>query len=53
MKKAVENIPEKKIKIVAELTQLIKEKRTILIADVSGIPGAQYQEISKKINELK
>lgn len=49
MKKAVENIPEKKIKIVAELTQLIKEKRTILIADVSGIPGAQYQEISKKM----
>lgn len=49
MTKVVANIPEKKIKIVTDLTNLIKEKRTILIADVSGIPGAQYQEISKKM----
>jgi len=49
MAQAVENIPKRKIKAVEELTKLIQESRTILIADVDGIPGAQYQTISKKL----
>lgn len=48
-KQAVANIPEKKIKAVEELVNLIKTKRTILIADIGNIPGSQFQEISKKL----
>lgn len=48
-KKAVANIPEKKLKAVEELTNLIKEKRTVLVADISNIPGSQFQQISKKL----
>ncbi|MDA3837151.1 MAG: 50S ribosomal protein L10 [Nanoarchaeota archaeon] len=49
MKQVVENIPKRKINAVTELTNLIKSKRTILIADVSAIPGSQYQIIVKKL----
>jgi len=34
---------------VKELTNLIKEKRTILIASIKNIPASQFQEISKKL----
>lgn len=47
--KAVENTPKKKLKAVSELTNLLKTKRTILLADISNIPGSQYQSISKKL----
>ncbi len=49
MKTVVENIPEKKIKIVKELVELMKGKRTILVADIGNIPGSQFQQISKKL----
>lgn len=49
MAQAVENIPKRKINAVEELTKLIKENRTILIADVDSIPGSQYQVICKKV----
>lgn len=48
-KQTVENIPKKKIETVKELADLIKSKRTVLIADISGIPGSQFQQISKKL----
>ncbi len=48
-KKVVENIPKRKIETVNELADLIKSKRTVLIADISGIPGSQFQQISKKM----
>jgi large subunit ribosomal protein L10 len=48
-KKVVENIPKRKIETVKELADLIKSKRTVLIADISGIPGSQFQQISKKL----
>jgi large subunit ribosomal protein L10 len=51
-KQAVANIPQRKINAVEELTNLIKTKRTILIADVSGIPGSQYQTVKKKIRDV-
>ena len=44
-----ENIPKKKIETVKELVDLIKTKKTILIADVSNIPCSQYQSIGKKL----
>ncbi len=47
--KAVENIPKKKIEAVKELVDLIDNKRTVLIADISNIPGSQFQQISKKL----
>jgi large subunit ribosomal protein L10 len=34
---------------VKELSNLIKEKRTILIASIKNIPASQFQEISKKL----
>jgi large subunit ribosomal protein L10 len=49
--KAVENIPKKKVEIVKELVNLIENKRTILIADISNIPGSQFQQISKKLRK--
>src|SRR6056297_17304 len=47
--KAVENIQKKKIEAVKELVDLIDNKRTVLIADISNIPGSQFQQISKKL----
>ena len=49
MKTTVEAIPESKIKSVKELSDLIKNKKTILFADISNIPGSQFQQISKKL----
>lgn len=42
-------IPKKKIETVKELTDLVKSKKTLLLADVSSIPGSQYQAIVKKL----
>ena len=50
MKTKRENpIPEYKLKTVKELEELIKKKRTILIASIKNIPGSQFQEIVKKL----
>jgi large subunit ribosomal protein L10 len=48
-KKVVTNIPESKKKLVNELADLIKTKKTILIASIKNIPGSQFQEIVKKL----
>jgi len=42
-------IPEYKIKAVKELANLIKNKKTILIASIKNLPSSQYQEIGKKL----
>ncbi len=42
-------IPESKIKSVKELEDLIKNKKTILIASIKDIPCSQFQEIVKKL----
>ncbi len=47
--KVVENIPEKKLKVVQELAELLKSKKTLLIASIKNIPASQFQEISKKL----
>lgn len=43
------HVSEEKKKIVKELSDLIKNKRTILIASIKDIPGSQFQEIVKKL----
>ncbi len=48
-KKPVSQIPEFKKKTVAELSDLIKNKKTILIASIKNIPGGQFQEIVKSL----
>ncbi|HUS49941.1 MAG TPA: 50S ribosomal protein L10 [Candidatus Paceibacterota bacterium] len=42
-------IPETKIKSVKELVNLIKNKKTILVASIKNIPASQFQEIGKKL----
>jgi len=48
-KERLKKIPERKIKAVNELANLIETKRTILISDISNIPGSQFQQIGKKL----
>ncbi len=48
-KKVVAQIPEFKKKTVAELSDLIKNKKTILVASIKNIPGSQFQEIVKSL----
>lgn len=48
-KQVVEIIPQKKLNIVKELVELINSKKTILMVDISGMPGSQFQSISKKL----
>lgn len=42
-------IPESKIRSVKELVDMIKNKRTILVASIKNIPASQFQEIVKKM----
>ena len=48
-KSNAKKIPEKKLKVVKELKNLLESKKTILIASIKGIPASQFQEISKKL----
>ncbi|HDK42670.1 MAG TPA: 50S ribosomal protein L10, partial [Candidatus Pacearchaeota archaeon] len=48
-KKAVKNIPKKKTDTVKEIFDLIKNKKTILIASIKDLPASQFQEIGKKL----
>ncbi|NCN51684.1 50S ribosomal protein L10 [archaeon] len=43
------HIPQSKVNSVKELTELLKTKKTILVADISNIPGSQFQQIVKKL----
>lgn len=45
----LKEIPKKKMKIVSELSDLMKKKNTILVASIKNIPASQFQEISKKL----
>lgn len=47
--KRTTEIPEAKISRVKELSNLIKNKKTILVASIKNIPASQFQEISKKL----
>jgi large subunit ribosomal protein L10 len=43
------HISDEKKKAVLELVNLIKTKKTILIASIKGLPTSQFQEIGKKL----
>ncbi len=47
--KVVMDIPERKLKVVKELSELINTKKTLLIASIKNLPAAQFQEIGKKL----
>ena len=42
-------VPEIKLKTVKELGDLIKNKKTVLIASIKNFPASQFQEITKKM----
>jgi len=48
-RKKITHVSEGKKKIVENLIDLVKNKKTILIASIKSIPGSQFQEISKKL----
>ncbi len=43
------HVSEAKKEIVGNLTDLIKSKKTVLIASIKNIPASQFQEIGKKL----
>ncbi len=43
------HVSEIKIKIVKELAELIKSKKTVMIASIKNLPSAKFQEICKKL----
>ncbi|MCK9570636.1 50S ribosomal protein L10 [Candidatus Pacearchaeota archaeon] len=47
--KKVTHVSEEKKKVVKELTNLIKTKKTILLASIKNIPASQLQEMVKKL----
>ena len=42
-------VPEYKTKLVSELADKIKTKKTLLIASCKSLPSSQFQEIKKKL----
>jgi len=42
-------IPEYKIKLVADLAQMMKKSKTVLIASTRGLPSSQFHEIKKNL----
>lgn len=43
------HVSERKKKAVLDLSKLLKEKKTFLIASIKNIPGSQFQEIVKRL----
>jgi len=43
------HVSEAKMNTVRELSELIKNKKTILIASIKDLPASQFQEIGKKL----
>jgi large subunit ribosomal protein L10 len=50
MKKQVKtHVSKEKVNAVKQMTDLLKTKKTIMVADISSIPNSQYEEIKKKL----
>lgn len=45
-------VPERKLKAVIELENLIKNNKTFMICSIKNLPGKQFQEIKKKIRDF-
>ena len=50
-KKIESHVSEKKISIVRELSDLIKNNKTFLIASIKNLPASQFQEIGKRLRK--
>jgi len=42
-------IPEKKVQLVKELSDLAKTKKTVMVCSIKNIPASQFQQIMKKL----
>ena len=49
MKSKQTHVSEGKKQVVKEISELLKNKNTVLIASVKGLPASQFQEIKKKL----
>ncbi|MEK6819660.1 MAG: 50S ribosomal protein L10 [Nanoarchaeota archaeon] len=49
MKSKTTHVSEFKKKAVKEIVELMKHKKTVLVASVKNLPASQFQEISKKL----
>jgi large subunit ribosomal protein L10 len=45
------HVSDVKKKTVKELMELVKKKKTILVASIKNIPSSQFQEITKKLRD--
>lgn len=45
----VKPVPEEKKKLVSDISEKVKNSRTILIASTKGLPASQFQKIKKKL----
>jgi len=45
------DIPEKKLKSVEEITNLIKESDSVVIVSIKNLPTSQFQSIKKKLKD--
>lgn len=45
------NIPERKLKSVGEIEDLIKKSNSIMIVSIKNLPSSQFQAIKKKLRE--
>lgn len=50
MKKQIKtHVSKEKVSAVKVMTELLKTKKTIMVADISSIPNSQYEAIKKKL----
>ena len=49
MKPETTHVSGKKIGIVEELSNLLKTKKTILVASIKNLPASQFQDICKQL----
>ncbi|TSC64960.1 MAG: large subunit ribosomal protein L10 [Candidatus Doudnabacteria bacterium Gr01-1014_77] len=47
--KKTTHVSKEKKRGLAEISELVKKKRTMLVASIKNIPASQFQEISKKL----
>ena len=50
-KKAKNEVPESKIKLVKETAKLIESKNTLMLASIKGLPAKNFQQIKKSLSE--
>jgi large subunit ribosomal protein L10 len=51
MAKPTTHVSDLKKKVVKELVELLKKKKTFLIVSIKGIPASQFQEMVKKLRD--